>query len=387
MMVDRAASNASRVCPTKTGRLLAGHQQSLHISYHDDFRQSFVHDTTGQRMCSPIAAEVKIANIPIPKEINYIWFGREFEDFDQSGIQTCAEKNPDYKIYLWLDDFSMLEAKGDHSLPRILPGLFSETVVRELVHHIDTGSRIDITTMKIALKDCIFLQMRYHMFIKAYRRNFRHEIPTVHKFREFVRSTGYDNIAIRYMSTDLYEPLISEVDNAGMKSTLGRFLRWALFERFRGNYGAASNLLRILLLQKHPGIYIDHDDLAPSFGQLAGFRYTRSADHLPTNSFLAHALGHPFLPLLRDRILSNYDALSDHDGILRHISMQRPTDPDDLEHPFILDTYARSGPGAFIEVLRDVIEKIPQIEIRKGYLNGVLVRPRAVKHWALGQNP
>ena len=70
----------------------------------------------------PIVSSIKAKyNAPIPKEINYIWLGRTFEDFDQIPMQQCAKNNPKYRIRLWLDDFSMLEDEGRWGLPRILP--------------------------------------------------------------------------------------------------------------------------------------------------------------------------------------------------------------------------------------------------------------------------
>jgi len=45
---------------------------------------------------------------PIPKEINYIWFGPHFEIFNRARVKKCCAKNKDYTVTIWIDELSML---------------------------------------------------------------------------------------------------------------------------------------------------------------------------------------------------------------------------------------------------------------------------------------
>ena len=335
----------------------------------------------------------------VPNEINYIWLGRTFIHFNQSRIQECAAKNPDYKIFLWIDDLSMLDREQIQNLSTVIP----EKELQSYTDYMDKRVPANPDEADDVLKLSLSIQEEYHDFLST-NPQFQRSIPTVRDFQRFVDSTGRENIKLRYTSTKFYPTLISEARKAaqerqkkggtGLQTKAGRqkepelrLLEWAFLERLRGNYAAASNLLRIQYLQIFPGIYIDHDDSAPAFGQLHGFKYTRSADYLPTNSFLASPSGHPFLQFLRYKVLDGYNALRDKKILLSYMNMEKPNNVEELDHPYIIDTYTRSGPGALVNAFRYVDDMAPlsslHLEIRKGWLRDVTVHPRHIKTWAL----
>lgn len=136
-------------------------------------------------------------------------------------------------------------------------------------------------------------------------------------------------------------------------------LQWIFFERYRENYVAASNLLRVQLLQTYPGIYLDHHTAVPSIQYLKGFRFGLTADKTATQTFLASAPNHPCLQYFRFRILKDYDVLLKNNFkciSLDYITMKKPTNLADFQNPYITETYALSGPGAFFRVMKEVAE-------------------------------
>lgn len=58
-----------------------------------------------------------------------------------------------------------------------------------------------------------------------------------------------------------------------------------------------------------PGVYVDHDDIAPTFGDLVGFKHARGEHKVFVNSFSASAPAHPFLPSFHQAIVDNHAKL------------------------------------------------------------------------------
>lgn len=309
-------------------------------------------------------------DIPIPKEINYIWLGRTFENFDQMSILECAKKNPDYRVRLWLDDFSMLEPDGPWGLPKILPPA-SLKIYTMGMHKPISSAHINTTFAML-----VRVQMEYYKVCSLGTLQ-RAQLSTIRKFQEFIKQINLHNVDLLFLS-DFYETLFQAEHQRNQQSlcypslhpssegsrwgNLGpevRLLQWVFFERYRGNYAAVSSLLRVQLLQTYPGIYVDHHTAVPSISDTTGFRYALTADHTATQAFLASAPNHPCLQYFRYSILQNYNALLENDFkcvMLDYTTMKKPTDPDDLQNPYITETYSLSGSGAFIKAMKDVAE-------------------------------
>ena len=339
-------------------------------------------------------------NISIPKEIHYIWLGRTFESFDQIPIQDCVSRNPDYRIRLWLDDFSMLEMEGPHGLPRILPAVSLKMYTSGMSKAI-SSAQINKTFAML-----VRAQLEYYKILRSSR--IREEISTIQKFQAFLQQKSLPNVDLAFLS-DFYAALFEAEHQSNGKSlcypslhasstttgweNLGpeiQLLQWAFFERYRGNYVAASNLLRVQLLQTHPGIYLDHRTTVPpsSMGQLTGFRFARTGPHtnnaVATQSFLASAPHHPCLQYVRFRLLQNYDALLKRDFrcvTLDYTTMTQPSDPNDFQNPYRAETYSLSGPGAFFSAMKDVAQGAlgVNVDIRGAAMEGVGVHVGAVE--------
>lgn len=308
-------------------------------------------------------------NAPIPKEISYIWLGRTFEDFDQFSIQRCTRSNPDYRVRIWLDDFSMLEMEGPCGLPRILPSA-SLKIYTSGMNNAISSADISTTFAMLVRAQIAFYKVQLNNQLRAH-------IPTILKFQAFLQQNELHNVDILFLS-DFYATLFqAEHERSGNSlcypsthpsSTASRWenlgpeiklLQWVFFERYRGNYVAASNLLRVQLLQTYPGIYLDHQTTVPSIKDPKSFQFGLSADKTATQTFLASAPNHPCLQYFRFRILKNYDALLKNNFkciSLDYTTMKKPTDPTDFQNPYITETYALSGPGAFFQAMKEVAE-------------------------------
>ena len=318
-------------------------------------------------------------DIPIPKEINYLWFGPTFNRFERMPIHETVKKNPSHTIRLWLDDFSMLEMHGDYGLSTIL----SPSTFAAYERRLKEG--IDLSNINATFQMLISAQQEYQHFIETYEVP-PNLAPIVKKFRDYLLYANLP-VELRLLSSRFYkiELMALESGNPGPEIEL---LKWTFLERYRGNYGAASNLFRIQLLISWPGIYLDHDDMAPSFGDLTGFRYTRSAEHNATNCFLASAPGHYFLPYLRTAVLANYSALAANNffcGQHNYLQLQPPSDPSDLDSPYVAETQSLSGPIAFGNALRSFVRENPALEaeIKNGWMKVIGIKYSAVKTWAL----
>ncbi|KAL9134442.1 MAG: hypothetical protein Q9175_004384 [Cornicularia normoerica] len=327
-------------------------------------------------------------DIPVLKEINYIWLGRTFENFDQMPIQECVKNNPDYRVRLWLDDFSMLEMEGPSGLPRILPAASLK------IYTSGMNKTIGSANIRKTFTVLICAQMEYYKVGLA--SPLRAEIPTIQKFQDFLQQNALHNVDLLLLS-DFYEtlfhaehqrnqtslcyPCLQSSSSASRWENLGpevRLLQWAFFERYRGNYVAASNLLRVQLLQTHPGIYIDHRTTVPSIGGVTGFRFALTADLTASQRFLASAPNHPCLQYFRYCILQNYDALLKNDFkcvALDYTTLKKPTNPTDLQIPYIAETYSLSGPGAFFKAMKDVAEGAlgENVEISRASMRSIRV--------------
>lgn len=308
-------------------------------------------------------------DIPIIKEINYIWLGRIFDNFDQMPIQECLKNNPDYRVSLWLDDFSMLEIEGPCGLPRILPPASLKIYT--------SGMNKAVSSAHINNHFAMLVRAQMEYYKLRLSGQLRAPIPTIQKFQSFLQENNLHNVKIRFLS-DFYEalfhaehlrdqkslcyPSLHHSSSASRWENLGpevRLLQWTFFERYRGNYAAASNLLRVQLLQTYPGIYVDHHTTVSSIGDITGFRHALTADLTASQSFLASARNHPFLQYLRYCILQNYDDLLRNEFkcvALDYTTMDKPTDPTDLQNPYITETYSLSGRGAFFKAIKDVVE-------------------------------
>ena len=308
-------------------------------------------------------------NTPIPKEINYIWLGRTFENFDQTPIQQCVRNNPDYRIRIWLDDFSMLEMEGPRGLPKVLPPA-SLNIYKSGMNKAISSSQISKTFAMLVRAQIEFYKVHLNHQLRAYT-------PTIQRFQAFLQEHKLYNVDILFLSNfyaalfhaehersgnSLSYPSLSTSPTGSRWENLGpevKVLQWAFFERYRGNYAAASNLLRVQLLQTYPGIYVDHHTTVPSIGDLTSFRFALTADKVPTQTFLASAPNHPCLQYFRLCILQKYDALLKNNFkcvSLDYTTMEKPTDPYDFQNPYNMETYTLSGPGAFFGAIKDVAE-------------------------------
>ncbi|CAD6584542.1 MAG: hypothetical protein ASARMPREDX12_001692 [Alectoria sarmentosa] len=333
-------------------------------------------------------------DIPISKQINYIWLGPTFDNFDQNEIQECVKRNPDYRVRLWLDDFSMLEIEGPCGLPSILPPASLKIYT--------SGMNKAISSAQINKTFAVIVRAQIEYYKVRLKSQLRAHIPTIQKFQDFLQQNNLHNVDLLFLS-DFYEALFQAEHQRDQKSlcypslnpsslasrwdNLGpevRLLQWAFFERYRGNYAAASNLLRAQLLQTHPGIYVDHHTTVPSIGNITGFRFGLTADLTASQSFLASAPNHPCLQYFRYCILQNYDVLLKNDFkcmTLDYTTMKKPTDPLDLQNPYISETYSMSGPGAFFKAMKDVAEGVlgENIDISKAAMEKVWVNARVMK--------
>ena len=337
-------------------------------------------------------------NTPITKEINYIWLGRTFENFDQIPIQQCVRNNPDYRIRIWLDDFSMLEMEGPRGLPKVLPPA-SLKIYKSGMNKAISSSQTNKTFAMLVRVQLEFYKVHLKNQLRAY-------IPTVQSFQAFLQEHKLYNVDILFLSNfyaalfhaehersghSLSYPSLSPSPTASRWENLGpevRLLQWVFFERYRGNYVAASNLLRVQLLQTYPGIYVDHHTTVPSIGDLSGFRFALSADKIPTQTFLASAPNHPCLQYLRLCTLQNYDVLLKNDFKcvkLDYTTMQTPTDPSDFQNPYNMETYALSGPGAFFRAMKDVAEGAlgENVDISGSAMKGVGINATMAKELGL----
>lgn len=323
---------------------------------------------------SPIEPAALVAknryDIPIPKEINYIWLGRTFESFDQTSILECAKNNPDYRVRLWLDDFSMLEPDGPWGLHKVFPPT-SLKIYTMGMHKPISSAQINTTFAML-----VRAQMEYYKVCLLGTLQ-RTQLSTIQRFQIFIKRINLPNVDLLFLS-DFYEALFQAEHQRNQQSLcypslhpssstsrwddLGpevRLLQWVFFERYRSNYAAASNLLRVQLLQTYPGIYIDHHTTLPPLGGLTGFRYALTSNHTASQAFLASAPNNPCLQYFRYCILQNYNALLKKDFkcvMLDYTTIGKPTDPDDFQNPYIMETYSLSGPGAFLKAMKDVAE-------------------------------
>ena len=308
-------------------------------------------------------------NAPVPKEINYIWLGRAFEKFDQLPFQQCAKNNPDYRVRLWLDDFSMLEMEGPCGLPQILPSVSLKIYTSGMDKAI-SSAHISKTFAMLLRAQIEFYKVHLNYQLRAY-------IPTIQKFQAFLQASQLHNVDLLFLSDfyvtllqaehertgdSLSYPSLSATSTTSRWNNLGpevQLLQWAFFERYRENYAAASNLLRVQLLQTYPGIYIDHHTTVPSIRDLKGFRFALTADKTASQIFLASAPNHPCLQYFRLCILRNYDALLKNDFkcvTLDYTTMAKPTDPNDSQNPYIMEMNTLSGPWAFYRAMKDVAQ-------------------------------
>lgn len=228
---------------------------------------------TGYSTEPKVAATKDRYDAPVPKEINYIWLGRTFEDFDQLSIQRCVKSNPDYRVRIWLDDFSMLEMEGPCGLPSILPSA-SLKIYTSGMNKAISSADISTTFAMLVRAQIAFYKVRLNSQLRAHN-------PTILKFQAFFQQNELHNVTILFLS-DFYVTLFqAEHERSGNplcypsthpSSTASRWenlgpeiklLQWVFFERYRGNYVAASNLLRVQLLQTYPGIYLDHHTTVP----------------------------------------------------------------------------------------------------------------------------
>lgn len=342
-------------------------------------------------------------DFPIPKTINYVWLGQTFDQFNQVRILDCAKQNRGHTIQLWIDDFSMVDLEDEQRGMPCLSRILDSSTYNRYSYAIGKITKAEGTAK------CIEMLVSAQQQYLAYVRNnptIRGSNQTAVEFSTFIVRSQLDHdvdIKIRYLSADFYEPLLTaeaqnrlqrvivndEILKACGQENKGpemRLLEWAFYERYRKNYAAASNLLRVQLLQTHPGIYIDHDDTIPVLGDLTGFKYARSADYSPTNAFLASAENHPFLQIFRDQILQRYTTLqADRNKFFDYAIPNRPTEADDLDHPFITYTNYLSGPDAFAEVVKNVRAGSlgPGFDITNAWLKTVRINPTAIKTWAL----
>ncbi|CAF9936925.1 hypothetical protein IMSHALPRED_010955 [Imshaugia aleurites] len=333
-------------------------------------------------------------DVPIPKDINYIWLGRTFEDFNKTAIHECLKNNPDYRVRLWLDDFSMLEMEGPYGLPRVFPPASLKIY--------SSGMKKAISSAHINTTFAMLVRAQIEYYKVRLKNQLRAHIPTIQKFREFLQLNKLHNVDILFLS-DFYEALFHAEHQRNSESlcypslhpsslssrweNLGpevRLLQWAFFERYRGNYVAASNLLRVQLLQTHPSIYVDHRITVPSIRDITGFRFALTVDLTASQNFLASAPKHPCLQYSRYCILQNYDALLKNDFkcvTLDYTTMEKPTDPADLNNPYITETYSLSGPGAFFKAMKDVAEGAlgEDVDISRAAMKDIRVNTTAMK--------
>lgn len=334
---------------------------------------------------------------------NYILLGQTFHNFNKAQIINCAKKNKDHTIQLWIDDFSMVDLEdGLHGMS------FLSRILDRYTYHSYRDAMGRIVRPEVMQKYMELLVSAQRQWLLHIQHNAmaKGSTDTAIAFWTFVVRAQLDHdvdIKIRYLSTDFYGPLLAteaqdrlrhgDLDNQTLracgqekKGPEMRLLEWAFYERFRKNYAAASNLLRVQPLKTHPGIYLDHDDTAPVFGDLTGFKYARSANYYPNNAFLASSDGHPFLQHFRDQILQRYTALhADRNKFFDYVKPNKPTDADDLDHPFITHTDYIAGPGAFAEAVKDVRAGAlgESMDIRKAWLKAVRINPTTRKTWAL----
>ena len=136
--------------------------------------------------------------MPIPKTISYIWLGRTFEDFDQIPIQQCVKNNQDYRVRLWLDDFSMLEMEGLCGLPRILPSA-SLKIYKSCMDKAISAAHISKTFAMLVRAQIEYYKVHLNTSIRA-------NIPTIQKFQVFLQQNGLHNIEVLFLS-DFYATL------------------------------------------------------------------------------------------------------------------------------------------------------------------------------------
>lgn len=133
---------------------------------------------TGHSAKPKVPAAKDIYDAPVPKETNYIWLGRTFENFEQMSFQRCVMSNPDYRVQLWLDDFSMLETEGPPGLREILPFESLQTYI--------SGMNKAISSADMSTTPTMLERARIEFYKVQPSNQLRARNPTIQKFQTFI---------------------------------------------------------------------------------------------------------------------------------------------------------------------------------------------------------
>lgn len=252
--------------------------------------------------------------VDIPKIIHFVWVGGGISRVQRWRLQSWANSNPHYKINLWYDSESLLtnavrmELKRDWGLTY---GLFaSDQQLRDI-------------------QEAAAREIRAGGGKDAARRSY------------LVNRLGKSTAEIDSMIEDIRDSLVFNVPNGVTLCDVRNLMAGGmeninLYEtelyRRGGNMGAASDILRIELIIKYGGIYMDIDlgcrqpfatfkvtkDLA-LFGRYNEFDDTTDMSHKFCNALMASHAGSQMLIDCRNDIKSGYkNWFSNSDSIVRY---------------------------------------------------------------------
>lgn len=252
--------------------------------------------------------------VDIPKIIHFVWVGGGISGAQRWRLQSWVNSNPHYQINLWYDSEALLtnalrmELKRDWGMTY---GLFaSDQQLREIqdaaAREVRAGGGKDVARRAYLV----------HRLGKSE--------PEVDAMLEDIRDSLVFNVPSGVTLCDVRNLMAGGMENVNLYNT-------ELMRR-GGNMGAASDILRIELILKYGGVYMDIDigcrepfeqfkvtrGLA-LFGRYNEFDHTTTEVHRFCNALIASHPGSQMLQECRNDIKAGYSNwFSDSASIVRY---------------------------------------------------------------------
>ncbi len=227
-----------------------------------------------------------MAKADIPKIIHVIWVGGAMKPVQKEYLRKWKRSNPDYQIWLWYDSKHMIANDLRVAISQNFSGAEKERVQVQ-ASWASSDRRLHMLQTILAV-DCRKRASKNHRTLVKY--------TTSQKLGSLAELKDVRDLIPDMQNSFYYE---MEMVNRG------------------GNFGAASDLLRIEILYHYGGIYSDID-----LGSLKGFGGLTCDTDLALigryNTLLSNALlaSHPrsrFMAMCRDRMGTNYKQLRSND--------------------------------------------------------------------------
>lgn len=173
---------------------------------------------------------------PVPKQIHIIWLGGPMPERNQVCVQTFTQMNPDWFVNLWFDPDQLLTGlrvgmTRNYSESKRGPGAFNVRKKHKLAHALGDAATDDDT--KQYLKD---------------RFGFN---PSVADLKKAVALSSLESFC------DMHDIMLRDIrEVTGLNNN--PLYRRELVQRGT-NFGAASDILRVEILNKFGGVYFDTD--------------------------------------------------------------------------------------------------------------------------------